>query len=399
MLGQVKKLVGTAGGGDIAGRFGAWWNGSEYVAPQPGEEGAEAAKAEDKPPKKAEEKKAEEKKAAEPEVKAEAKPEAKPEPKPKPEPVAEAKADPSDELFEGAAPDRSADPADVGARIKALETMWGQGRFAPGSTALDTQILDTVLQHADKLGGVGFIGADAALLAAFGSMSERAAHAAEWRHGCVTRLKQLAPKAIIAPSEVDRPRGFHDGLLEGVVSHDAFAYADHKPGLVAKVFRSLTPNGRWVFIETSRTTNKTPPEAFASAWAEPLLSTSDEIEELLKFAGFETVQKKPVTNDVLEAARQGYQHLTQVLEDAAQNGLTGREGALFLQEVAWEAQSWRARMRALEGGALEVNLWIADKGEPALELTQPVVADEVLDVAVKPDDAGAADALFDKGSD
>jgi hypothetical protein len=392
MLAQVKKLVGTAGGGDFAGRFGAWWDGRDYVAPPPGEEGAETseAKADDKPAKKAAEKPAE--KAAEPEAKLEAKPETKP------EPVAEAKADPAEELSDTAAP-KPSEPADVSARIKALETMWGQGRFAPGSTVLDTQLLDTVLEHADKLGGIGFIGADAALLAAFGSMSERAAHAAEWRAGCVGRLKELAPKAIIAPSEVDRPRGFHDGLLEGIISHDAFAYADHKAGLVAKVHRSLTSNGRWVFLETSRTTNKTPPEAFASAWAEPLLSTSDEIEELLKFAGFGTVQKTPVTSDVLEAARQGYQHLAQVLEDAAQNGLAGREGALFLQELAWEAQSWRARMRALEGGALEVNLWVADKGEAALELTQQVVAGELLDVAVKPDDAGASDALFDKGSD
>ena len=81
-------------------------------------------------------------------------------------------------------------------------------------------------------------------------------------------------------------------------------------------------------------------------------------------------------------------------------GLHGREGALFLQELAWEAQSWRARMRALEGGALEVNLWIADKGAP-LDLTMrvpvPPPSDDVLDLAIKPDDAGASDALFEKG--
>ena len=78
------------------------------------------------------------------------------------------------------------------------------------------------------------------------------------------------------------------------------------------------------------------------------------------------------------------------LERAATSGLTGREGALFLQELAWEAQSWRARTRAIEGGALEINLWVADKTQQDAPLALS------LDMIVRPDDAGAADALFDK---
>ena len=45
MLAQVKKLVGGAAGGDFAGRFGAWWDGKDYVPPPPAEEGAADAKA------------------------------------------------------------------------------------------------------------------------------------------------------------------------------------------------------------------------------------------------------------------------------------------------------------------------------------------------------------------
>src|SRR5690606_17417514 len=126
----------------------------------------------------------------------------------------------------------------------------------------------------------------------------------------------------------------------------------------------------WVFLDTTRNSAKTPPEAFASAWAEPLLSTADDIEEMLRHAGFGAVKRTPVTALVLEAAREGYVRLAQVLEAAAAGGAPGQQGALYLQELAWEAQSWRARMRALEGGALEVNLWVADKGAPPLDLTQ-----------------------------
>ncbi|MEQ1783855.1 MAG: hypothetical protein ABMA14_21060, partial [Hyphomonadaceae bacterium] len=142
--------------------------------------------------------------------------------------------------------------------------------------------------------------------------------------------------------------------------------------------------------DTTRRTKKTPPTAFASAWAEPQLSTNDEIEELLQLAGFKSVRRVSANDLVLAAARQGYANLTQVLERAATNGLTGREGALFLQELAWEAQSWRARTRAIEGGALEINLWVADKTEQTAPLGMS------LDMVVKPDDAGAADTLFDK---
>ena len=99
-----------------------------------------------------------------------------------------------------------------------------------------------------------------------------------------------------------------------------------------------------------------------------------------------------MTELVLSAAREGYARLGKALEEAATKGLEGREGALFLQELAWEAQSWRARTRALEGGALEVNLWIADRGQP-LDLTRKIMSgNTVADAGEKPGEAVAAPA-------
>src|SRR4029077_4036541 len=100
----------------------------------------------------------------------------------------------------------------------ALETLWGEGRLAPGSIMLDSKLLDAVLDQADKPGDIGFIGVDGALLSAFGSLSDRKALAAEWRPACVTRARELAPKADIAACDIDRPRGFADRTLDGVVS-------------------------------------------------------------------------------------------------------------------------------------------------------------------------------------
>jgi hypothetical protein len=377
MLAQVKKLAGN----DLTGRLGAWWDGRDYVAPQPAEESAEGgtlaktpetpAKAE-KPPK------------SEKPARAEAKPEEKP---------AKKETQPAETVTEAKAEETSPPPAiDAAAiRIKALETIWGEGRLAPGSATLDEMMLDAVLENADRLGGIGFIGPDAALLNAFANRSERAAHATEWRTGCADRLRALAPKAVIESCELDRPRGFGDHTLEGVVSCEAFAFSDHKAGLAHRVCRSLTEHGRWVFLDTTRNTAKTPPEAFASAWAEPQLLTNDDIHEFLQHAGFGTVKKVAVTELVLSAARDGYARLGHALESAAAQGLDGREGALFLQELAWEAQSWRARVRALEGGALEVNVWIADRGQP-FELTRKIMSGNAVETGEKSGEVAAAPA-------
>lgn len=374
MLAQVKKMAG----GDLSGRFGAWWSGRDYVPPVEGEGEAAAAEV----------------------PKAAAKPEAKPEIKIEaPEAPAAAEAEPTDEkpakiitAIVTTKPGKAISAAGGELRIKALETLWGEGRLAPGSHAMDMRMVDAALELADKPGDIGFIGVDGALLNAFAAQSDRKALATEWRAACVARLKEFVPSAVVTAGEVDRPKGFADNTLPAVASIEAFAYADHKAGLVGRVFRALDAQGRWVFLDTTRRTKKTPAEAFASAWAEPQLATNDEIEELLKLAGFKSVRKVAVTEQVLASAKHGYANLTQVLERAAQSGFSGREGALFLQELAWEAQSWRARARALEGGALEMNLWIADKTE---QLAPLELSADMLDRAIQPDDAGATDALFD----
>jgi hypothetical protein len=336
----------SAGGGDIVGKFGAWWNGKEYVAPSetPADEGATAsapAKLEVEAPKKLV---VVEKTAAAPQA-AEASPAA----------------------FQ---------PTEV--RLKALSTIWGEGRFTPGAPELDSRLLDPIFELADKAGDIGFIGCDPALLKSCASRSSRVLRAAEWRTACLAAVKQECPDVQAFAAEIDRPKAFADGSLEGLVSMDAFAYADHKAGLVARAHRALSATGCWVFLDTVRTTNKTPPTAFASAWAEPHVTTAEDIESLLTMAGFKSIERISATDEIIYASRAGYARLAYALEEAATGGFKGREGALFLQELAWEAETWRARCRAFEGGALGVDVWIARKTEADLstkKLSQAEIED------------------------
>lgn len=378
MLAQVKKLAG----GDLAGRFSAWWDGRDYVPPSPEPE-AEA------PP------------AAAP-APAAGTPEATPAPTaPLTGPAAEAEAGvaaPASATAAGAAAGSGLAVIAGGeaveshngaeARLRALNTLWGDGRLAPGASDLDRRLIDASLELADRPGDIGFIGCDSALLAAFATVSERQMRVSEWRGEAVARMLAEQPKVSLSQSEVDRPRGFSEGQLVSVISIEALAFSDHKAGLVSRVFRALDASGRWVFLDTTRTTKKTPPAAFASAWAEPQLASDEEIEELLRLGGFRTVRKVSANDLVLGAARRGYASLAQVLEEGARSGLAGREGALFLQELAWEAQSWRARTRAIEGGALDINIWVADKTEQTAPLSI------MLDHVAPADDAGLSRVLF-----
>jgi hypothetical protein len=374
MLAQVKKLAG----GDLAGRLSAWWDGREYVAPSREPE-AEAAPADAPAPA----------------------PQNAPATDPGTETVAEAEAGipAADSVTAAGAAAGSGLAAIAGgkaseglkgaeARLRALATLWGERRLAPGSSDLDRRLIDAALELADRPGDIGFIGCDGALLAAFTAVSERQMRVAEWRGQAVARMLAEQPKASVSESEVDRPRGFSEGLLVSVISIEALAFSDHKAGLVSRVFRALDASGRWVFLDTTRTTKKTPPAAFASAWAEPQLASDEEIEELLRLGGFRTVRKVSANNLVLGSARRGYASLAQVLEEGARSGLAGREGALFLQELAWEAQSWRARSRAIEGGALDINIWVADKTEQTAPLSI------MLDHVAPADDAGLSQVLF-----
>lgn len=343
MLSVLKSLSDADARRDLAGRLGAWWEGRDYV-PAADDDGS-------------------------------ANGEGRPSASVPPRVPGHARSDPAGE---------GADP-----RILALEAMWGAGRLSPGSDELDEVLLDAVFEGSANAGDIGFIGADAALLTAARRRSERALCASEWRRAAVPRLRELAPFARIEEGDVDRPRGFADGTLAALVSIEAFTFADHKAGLVSRVHRALTPAGGWVFLEPERRTGKAPPAAFASAWAEPQAASEAEIRLLLDAAGFRSVHRIEVGALVERAVGAAFARIAGELD-----GWTRRGGPHMLRELAWEMESWRARRRAVEGGALGVGLWFAAKPEGA---ANPFVRDGAGAAAASGGalDQSAVDALFD----
>ncbi len=325
MLGQVTKILKPHGRAEFAGRVAAWWDGRDYVAAPPAEPSEADVTHFDMSVKQRE----------------------------------------AIDIQDGKAPPKSQTKLQL--RMRALQLAWGEQRFAPGSDLLDNKLLDMVFETANQAGALGFIGADPSLMSSCRDRTDRSLFAAEWRPGCLDVSKKSVSGVVISGADIDRPLCFPDRKIEGMLSVDAFAFADHKPGLAGRVFKALTGTGRWVAMDMVRNTPKTPAPAFASAWAEPQLVTAEEVDAVLKATGFVAVRREDVTSMLVKAARHGITGLGAALERAMKEGLDGPDGAVVLQEVAWEIQTWQARLRAMEGGALSAFMWIADK-DPVLRV-------------------------------
>ena len=246
-------------------------------------------------------------------------------------------------------------------RLKALSLAWGAERFAPGSQEIDERLLGAIFESVERSGGLGFLGADPAILNACRGRTERPIFAAEWRAGCLDRERDLVKTVILAPADLDRPLAFPERKLEGLVSVDAFAFAAQKPSLITRAYKSLSGTGRWAVLDVTRTGDETPQEGFASAFARPQLTTAEDIDSLLWAAGFVAVKRENVTAMMVRAVRSGIAQMGKTLDSAIKQDLKGPDGEQMLRELAWDVQSWRARMQALEAGKLTANLWIADK--------------------------------------
>ncbi|MBI1339749.1 hypothetical protein GC169_06010 [bacterium] len=341
MLPVLKHIVEADARRVLTGRLGAWWDGRDYV-PESNDENTSADQVSAPAP-------------------AKGGPEAPAVPSVAPPIVATADKEkalaslPAPSVRRGRDAGEDADP-----RVAALEALWGSGRLGPGSDALDACMLDAMFARLGDEGGIGFIGVDAQTVIACRERSERPFKAIEWREPGVERLRELAPFAEIAIGDVDRPRGLADASLAGLLTLDCFAFGDHKSGLVTRAHRALREDGRWVFLEVTRCTTRAPAAAFASAWAEPQVASDDEILGLLHAAGFASVHRADVGDLYCAAAAAAFDRIGREL-DSVVSGAAPR----LLQELSWEMQSARARIRAIQGGALRVGLWSAVKTEGA----------------------------------
>ena len=290
-------------------------------------------------------------------------------------------------------------------RIAALEMIWGRGRWLPSSGEVDGLMLEALGRQRGRIGKLGLVGIDAIaadLIA--GAMGEEVV-IADWRMPCATRTAQIVDNGIVKSCDLDRMTCFDDGSLKALLSVEAMTYVDHKGGLAARVHRALRDGGRWAFMDYVAIPGFKPKASFASAWAEPQMQTEKQIRAHLETCGFRNITSRDVTQEVLSATRSAFARLGAALEDATiAASENGRDGALMLQELSWEATAWKARMKALDSSCINMLIWTADKpGADILEAESDDFVESLpKEKAISPEEAGwtvTEDEDFDASPD
>lgn len=270
-------------------------------------------------------------------------------------------------------------------RVAALETMWGRGRYVPGDGELDAMLIEAMGRVRGRIGKIGLLGVDSVSTDVLAEAAGEAMELVEWREPCTKRSSELTENARVSYTDLDRMNRFEDGSLKSMISVDALTYVDHKAGLCSRVYRALRDGARWAVLDYSANPDFNPQTAFASAWAEPQLLHGEAIQSTLETTGFKLVRRVDATRVVIEAVKAAFARLGPALEDVVAEGVGGRDAALMLQEVSWEAVAWRKRLKALEAGQLRVDIWIVEKPgalsgedqEDSIQNASPAVAGAV----------------------
>ena len=301
MVAALKKMIPE----DLGGKFSAWWDGKDYLPP-------EARAEEDR------------------------------------ERAAVDESDRSD-----------LEQAPVDSRMLALETLWGEGRFSPGNAELYNRLTEgmSALEGGMDV-KMGTLCVDPALIKHFMGVSGSCPVIADWRDPCIASFREHFSDFDVLKGYIDRPP-FEPGDLQLLVTQDAFVYSDHKSGLAVRALRSLAPGGQWVVIDLVRGQAKgNLAPAFASAWCEAQLCHGDDIVEMCEAAGFElSSSEDDFTGDLVQASRSAFERFGAQFDEAFGERLNRANKTKFLQEIAWEAESWKWRQRALAGELIHAKIW------------------------------------------
>jgi SAM-dependent methyltransferase len=249
-----------------------------------------------------------------------------------------------DLLFEGD------DPSHSEPRLAALQRFWGEGRLSPGDSAAEALLPVRAGVPASGLLGVfgpGLVGPVSAMAVAHPGQIQTY----DWRDiavpGLLAGIKRGGLRSRVKAQLFDlETSALQADSLDGVVCLDAFSYCGHPARLAVQLAKALKP-GCGAVIETY--VGQPGPHlaaGFASAFLEPQIVAAETLTELLFEAGLRIESDDDITAEHLDLARAGMRRLAESLSDPPP--LT----ALALREIAWEAETWRARKAMLSANVL-----------------------------------------------
>ncbi|MBL8550220.1 MAG: hypothetical protein JNJ73_09550 [Hyphomonadaceae bacterium] len=243
-------------------------------------------------------------------------------------------------------------------RFAALQKFWGEGRIMPGDVAADAARLARL--ELPEAGALAVLGPGlAAPLRAIAETYPGEMIALEWRADAKApleaALKRLPRDVPLRMIDLDAFAAAAEAF-DGVISFDEFTYADPS-ALVPALAACLKPNARALIEFYAGHPQPAIEPAFATAFAEPRLRSASDLIEGLTHAGFAIEADEDQTAEHIERGRAGFRHLERALAEATAADMN----VAILQEIAWEAAAWRARLKLLQQRRLERRVIVARK--------------------------------------
>ncbi len=244
-------------------------------------------------------------------------------------------------------------------RLAALATLWGEGRVRPGDATADS--LEPARVGLKPEGVLAVLGPGlAAPVIALADGHSGKIEVFEWREETLEALKHGVAKANltdrVSVARIDlEAHVFTQSAYDGLLSTDDFAYCGYPPHLAQQIMKCLKP-GACAVVETyvglRADDLKT---AFASSFAEPQIRAHGDILQFFTDAGFAIEADEDLTDEFLAMARASFKALGERL---TQGGALEPAAA---RELAWEAETWRMRLKLLVQRRLERRRFIVRK--------------------------------------
>jgi hypothetical protein len=274
----------------------------------------------------------------------------------------ETNGDAEDQLFD-------APPFDLPPRLAALGVLWGEDRVRPGDDAGDR--LEPARIGLAPSGTLALLGPGlVAPVSAVGGAHPGPIEVFEWREETLDALKHGVTKTKLdqrcSVTRIDlEAHVFTPMSFDGVLSIDDFAYCGFPPHLAQQLFKSLKPGACAVVEAYVGLPCAELATAFASSFSEPQIRAHGDLLQVFKDTGFALEADEDLTEEFVDLARQAFKGLGEKL--AKPDALD----VLTAQELAWEAEAWRMRLRLLGQRRLERRRFILRRPSGAEAQTEP----------------------------
>jgi len=239
-------------------------------------------------------------------------------------------------------------------RLVALQLIWGERRLGPGEPTMEELVAGRLAMAETGALAVSGVGLAEPVLR-MGDGHPGPIRVLEWRKetraALAAGLKAAGLDSRVEVTAFDLETGHcPEAAYDGLISVDDFTYADNPARLALQFVRGLKPGAGGLIECYAGVPGPDIAPGFASAFAEPQINPAGKIGELLFEAGFRIDEDEDVTALHSEWAREGFQRVKTALDISK---LTPRA----LQELAWELETWKARLRLLDARRLERRVW------------------------------------------